>query len=227
MKYTILIVEDDSTLLSALQYNLEAEGYAATCAADAHEAREKLVQAEYALVVMDVNLPDGSGFDLCRELRSKSDTPVVFLTANDLEQDMLRAYELGADDYITKPFSLEIFLKKVAAMLKRAAIKPQEVYSDGCLFADFTKMDVRLNNEAVALTPLEFRILKTLIKNPGAVLTRQVLLEKLWDTEENFVDEHALTAGMSRLRGKIEQDGNKYIKTIYGMGYMWMGAGNE
>ncbi len=225
-KYNILIVEDDATLLSTLRYNLEAEGYTVACAANAAQAGQ-LNALAYHLIIIDVNLPDGNGFDLCRRFRAQGQTPVIFLTANDLEQDTLRAYALGADDYVTKPFSLNIFIKKIAALLHRTSPQAGDVYTDGFLHVDFSRMSARCGDTPVRLTPLEFRILQALVHNPGAVLTRQALLEKLWDAEGNFVDEHALTSGMSRLRGKIEQAGHTYIKTIYGMGYMWIGAGNE
>jgi len=225
--YNILIIEDDDTLASTLKYNLEQQGCLVSCAHNASQAKEKLFSLQYDLVILDVNLPDGHGFDLCKEFRSYSQTPIIFLTANDLEQDTLTGYELGADDYVTKPFSLHIFLKKIDALLRRTSPHLGDRYADGYLRIDFSRMEVSCGQNPVNLTPLEFRILKALASSPGTVLTRRVLLEKLWDAEENFVDEHALTAGMSRLRGKIERGGRTYIKTIYGMGYMWLGENND
>jgi len=222
-KYKILIVEDDKTLSSVLKYNLEVEGAKVDCAATAAKAGGLLASGKYDLAVMDVNLPDGNGFDLCGKFRKKSDAPVIFLTANDMEADMLRGYELGADDYVTKPFSLNVFLKKVRAFLKRLHKQTDNVYSDGFLEADLSKMDVRAGGESISLTPLEFRLLETFIENPGIVLTRSALMRKLWDMEGSYADEHALTSSMSRLRKKIEKTGHSYIKTIYGMGYMWKG----
>jgi DNA-binding response OmpR family regulator len=238
-KYEVLLVEDDVTLASALKYNLEAEGYAVSYAAGVSQAEESISGRIYDLIIMDVNLPDGNGFDLCKALReteapdkqrSESQrTPVIFLTANDLERDVLKGYELGADDYVTKPFSLRILMKKVEALLRRTSSHgSSEVYADGLLEVDFSGMTALCGGEAIGLTPLEFRILRALTANAGNVLTRETLLEKLWDAGGDFVDAHSLTAGMSRLRGKIETAaGRKYIKTIYGMGYMWLGEGRQ
>ena len=181
------------------------------------------------MIVLDVNLPDGNGFDFCREMKERnSDTAVIFLTANDMESDMLKGYELGADDYVTKPFPMSVFQKKVSVLLAR--IKKQsggDCYNDGNLYVNFSEMVATLNEKAISFTPLEYRLLKVLTKNPQIVLTRQVLLEKLWDIDGNFVDEHALTSAISRIRGKIEQPDKSYIKTVYGMGYMWIGGGNR
>ena len=138
---------------------------------------------------------------------------------------MLKGFELGADDYVTKPFPIRVFRKKVSALLGR--IQKQtggDCYTDGTLSVNFSELTATLAGEPVIFTPAEYRLLKVLVRNPQIVLTRQVLLEKLWDADENFVDEHALTVAISRIRGKIEVDGLQYIKTVYGMGYMWIGG---
>ena len=222
----ILVVEDDRLLNSTLCYNLTAAGYqvdAALTKADAIRETEKL---NYELIVLDVNLPDGNGFDFCREIKERRpDTAVIFLTANDMESDMLKGFELGADDYVTKPFPISVFRKKVSALLGR--IEKQtggDCYTDGTLSVNFSELTATLAGEPIIFTPMEYRLLKVLVRNPQIVLTRQVLLEKLWDADENFVDEHALTVAISRIRGKIEIDGLQYIKTVYGMGYMWIGG---
>lgn len=138
---------------------------------------------------------------------------------------MLKGYELGADDYVTKPFHMSVFQKKLAALLGRIAPKNGgDFFDDGTLFINFSEMTAALAGKPLAFTPLEFRLLKVLVKNPKVVLTRQVLLEKLWDIEGNFVEEHALTAAVSRVRNKIEAGGQQYIKTVYGMGYLWIGG---
>ena len=135
---------------------------------------------------------------------------------------------MGADDYVTKPFPMSVFQKKVSALLAR--IRQQsggDFYNDGNLFINFTEMTATLGGESISFTPMEYRLLKVLTKNPQIVLTRQVLLEKLWDIDGNFVDEHALTSTISRVRNKIENPDHSYIKTVYGMGYMWIGGGNK
>ena len=222
----LLVVEDDRLLNNTLCYNLSASGYIVDAALTKGAAAALCEEQDYELIILDVNLPDGSGFDLCEKIKERRpDTAVIFLTANDMESDMLKGFELGADDYVTKPFPISVFRKKVSALLAR--IQKQtggECYSDGTLSINFSELTAALMGEPVTFTPMEYRLLKVLVRNPQVVLTRQVLLEKLWDTDENFVDEHALTAAISRIRGKIETDGLQYIKTVYGMGYMWIGG---
>ena len=224
---TILLVEDDALLRETLAYNLRRAGYDTAAVPSAAAAREALSNAAYDLAVLDVNLPDGDGFRLCADIKAAdSAAPVMFLTANDLERDMLRGYELGAEDYVTKPFHISVFLKKAALLLARAGNDaPGDTYSDGHLSVDFAGVTAALGGRTLTLTPMEYRTLKVFTSNAGVVLTRQRLLERLWDADENFVDEHALTAHISRIRGKIEAAGRTYIKTVYGMGYMWMGGG--
>ncbi len=222
----LLVVEDDRLLNNTLCYNLSAAGYTVDAAMTKSAADDLCKAQDYDLIVLDVNLPDGNGFELCRKIKERRpDTAVIFLTANDMESDMLKGFELGADDYVTKPFPISVFRKKVSALLAR--IRKQtggDCYTDGTLSINFSELTATLAGKSVIFTPLEYRLLKVLVRNPKIVLTRQVLLEKLWDADENFVDEHNLTVAISRIRGKIETDGLQYIKTVYGMGYMWIGG---
>ena len=222
----ILVVEDDRLLNNTLCYNLNTMGYTVDAALSKQAATNDIEKQDYDLIVLDVNLPDGNGFDFCRKAKERHpDTAIVFLTANDMESDMLKGYELGADDYVTKPFHMSVFQKKLAALLGRIAKQSGgDCYDDGILSINFSEMTAAISGEAISFTPLEYRLLKVLTKNPKAVLTRQILLEKLWDIDGNFVDEHALTAAVSRVRNKIEAGGRQYIKTVYGMGYMWIGG---
>lgn len=220
----ILVVEDDVMLNSGLCYNLELDAYKAVPAHDAATALEKVKNQSFDLMILDVNLPDGDGYELCKKIRAARDVPVIFLTARDLEADVMKGFDLGADDYITKPFNINIFRKKVAAILKRSGEPAsQKLYLCGDLVIDFGKHTATIKDEAVIFTPTEYKILKIFTSNPGVLLTRQVLLEKLYDVYSNFVDEHALTVNINRLRNKIEIGGRKYIKTVYGMGYLWAG----
>ncbi len=225
----ILVVEDDRLLNHTLCYNLDAAGYTVDSALTKQGAKDFFAKQDYDLIVLDVNLPDGNGFDFCREAKKCCpDTAVIFLTANDMESDMLKGYELGAEDYVTKPFPMSVFQKKLAVVLGRLAKQSGgDCYEDGVLTINFPKMTASLSGKPLVFTPLEYRLLKVLTKNPQTVLTRQVLLEKLWDADGNFVDEHALTAAISRVRSKIETEGQQYIKTVYGMGYMWIGGGQK
>lgn len=222
----ILVVEDDKLLNSTLCYNLSMSGYDVDSALSKGAAMSFFTEEKYGLAVLDVNLPDGSGFDLCSEMKKKNpDTAVIFLTARDLESDQLRGFELGADDYVIKPFPISVFQKKVSALLSR--IQKQnaiDCYDDGNLFINFSEMSAALAGEDISFTAMEYRILKILTANMQIVLTRRILLEKLWDTDGNFVDEHALTCAISRIRAKIEAGSFQYIKTVYGMGYMWVGG---
>lgn len=220
----ILVVEDDVMLNSGLCYNLELDEYQAVPAHDAATALEKIQSGPFDLIILDVNLPDGDGFALCKKIRAVQDIPVMFLTARDLESDVMAGFDLGADDYVTKPFNINIFRKKVAAVLKRSK-KPeaQNFYECGDLVIDFDKLTASVKNEPVILTPTEYKIMKIFTSNPNILLTRQVLLEKLYDVDANFVDEHALTVNINRLRSKIETGNGKYIRTVYGMGYVWAG----
>ena len=223
----ILLVEDDALLNKTLTYNLISEGYDTESALNADTATEALARTEFDLVLLDINLPDGNGYDLCRLIKPESpDTLVIFLTANDQESDQIRGYKAGAVDYITKPFSIEALLRKIRAMFAMLEHRglTKDFYDDGRLFLDFSEQSAALNGKSLILSPMEYKMLYLFCKNPKQILTRQRLLERLWDAEENYVDEHTLTTFISRIRGKIEAEGDTYIKTIYGMGYQWMGG---
>lgn len=223
----ILIVEDDALLNKTLTYNLISDGYNVTSALNAKTAANLLSETEYDLVLLDINLPDGNGYNLCKLIKpGYPDTLVIFLTANDQESDQLRGYEVGAVDYITKPFSIGALQRKISAMFAMLEHhKPsKDIYDDGRLFLDFLEQTAKLNGVPLTLSPMEYKMLNLFRKNPKQVLTRRQLLEKLWDIDENFVDEHTLTTTVSRIRSKIEADGDTYIKTVYGMGYQWTGG---
>lgn len=218
--YTILIIEDDNALRIGLEFDLTAEGYSIVSAENGRAALERLDSADIAL--LDVNLPDIEGYKLCREIKNKKNIPVIFLTCRDLETDELNGFSSGADDYVTKPFSLPVLHKRITAVLKRIETSGY-VYSDDFLNIDFTKFTASVRGKNIVFTPTEYRLLKIFTGSRGAVLTRQMLLEKLWDNKENFVDEHTLTVNINRIRGKIEDSTHKYIKTVYGIGYVWNG----
>ena len=223
----ILIVEDDALLNKTLAYNLISDGWDVASALNAKTAANLLAGRSYDLVLLDINLPDGNGYDLCRLIKPEHpDTVVIFLTANDQECDQLRGYEAGAVDYITKPFSIGALQRKIRAMFAMLEHhKPtKDLYDDGRLFLDFSEQSATLNGKPLTLSPMEYKMLYLFCKNSRQVLTRQRLLERLWDVDEKFVDEHTLTTSISRIRGKIEAEGDTYIKTIYGIGYQWTGG---
>jgi len=222
----ILVVEDDTLLNKTLCYNMTLAGHTADMALSAVSAQGLCKEKEYDLIILDVNLPDGNGFDLCRVFKAQNENiAIIFLTANDMESDMIKGFELGADDYVTKPFPISVLQRKVTALFNRINKQTNgDFYDDGNLYIDFSGMSAMLAGNPIMFTPMEYRMLNVLVKNPRIVLTRQVLLEKLWDIDEKFVDEHALTVNISRIRSKIEKNGLQYIKTVYGMGYMWIGG---
>lgn len=219
--YKILIVEDDAIICDGIKIYLKNNGYSVDCAYSATEAKEAL-KSQYSLVILDINLPDGSGLDLCREIRQSGNTPVIFLTANDTDTDMVVGFWHGCDDYIAKPFSVEVLNQRIKAVLRRSRLAPEHetfLYQD--LSVDFDKMQVLLKDEPIKLSATEFRLLELLIKNKGQVLTRNVILGKIWDKNENFVDENTLNVHIRRLRQKIEADPKnpRYIITVFGIGY--------
>ena len=223
----ILVVEDDRLLNNTLCYNLDATGYVVDSALTKSAASDFLTKQDYDLIVLDVNLPDGNGFELCKLIKPQHpDTIVIFLTANDQESDQIRGYEVGAVDYITKPFVIGALQRKIKAMFAMLEHhKPaKDIYEDGSLFLDFSEQFASLNGKPLALSAMEYKMLNLFLKNPKQVLTRQQFLEKLWDVDEKYVDEHTLTTSISRIRSKIEADGDTYIKTVYGMGYQWTGG---
>lgn len=192
------------------------------------KTRQLLKNSELDLVLLDVNLPDGNGFDLCREIKTMyPELPVIFLTANDLEQNVLDGFDLGAEDYVTKPFNMKILLRRVEVALRRAqgqkAAKNHVQWSDGFLTLDFGSLTAQRNGETLSITPNEYKLLRILTENSGQILTRQILLERLWDNDGNFIDDHTLTVTMNRLRTKIEDFSHTYIQTVRGMGYIWKG----
>lgn len=224
----ILVVEDDLALSAGLCFELDASGYLTLAAYNYQKAQQFLKRDHFDLVILDVNLPDGNGFDLCCEAKTiMPELPVIFLTANDLEQDVLNGFDLGADDYITKPFNIQILKRRIEVALRRGAAiakNADDCYEDGFLHLDFQSLAAIRNGEKLAITPNEYKLLRLLIANAGNIVTRQLLLEKLWDYAGNYIDDHTLTVTMNRLRSKIEDADHSYIKTVRGMGYIWIGA---
>ena len=220
----ILVVEDDLALSAGLCFALDEAGHLTAAAYTCQKARQLLKTDRFDLVILDVNLPDGNGFDICRECKSSApERPVIFLTANDLERDELNGFDLGADDYITKPFSIQVLKRRVEAVLRRGTAG-SDCFDDGFLRLDFQALTAARNGERLSITPNEYKLLRLLTANAGAVMTRRLLLEKLWDSGGNFIDDHTLTVTMNRLRAKIEDAGHTYIQTVRGMGYVWTGA---
>lgn len=165
-------------------------------------------------------MPDGDGFHFCKWIKARNNVSILFLSARDLEEDILNGYEIGADDYVTKPFSMKILLKKISIILSRE-VKKTNIYDDGFLKIDFELGVVQIEEKSCSITPTEYRILKKLIDNKGQLLIYSVLLDSLWEEGIEFMDKHTLAVNINRLRKKIETDKHSYISNIYGMGYIW------
>ncbi len=223
-KKSILLLEDDSSLRSGLRFDLEAEGYEVFESERCSEALAIVNGNHIDLAILDVNLPDGDGFSIYSDIKKIKEIPVIFLTARGLIQDEIKGFEVGADDYITKPFSNILLRKRIQAVLKRSEFNENtQIYEDGYLMVDLNRFVAKIGQENVMFTPTEYKLLSILIMNHGTVVTRQMILDKLWDNQGNYVDEHALTVNINRIRSKIEDKEHMYIKTVYGLGYTWMG----
>ena len=171
------------------------------------------------LIILDINLPDGNGFDFLRKLRQNSDVPVIILTANDLETDEVMGLELGADDYITKPFSLMVLRARIDKVLKKINSSANNVYIDDTYSFDFNKMEFYVDSSSVELSKTEQKLLRLLIQNKGQTLTRDLLVDRIWTDGADYVDENALSVTVGRLRKKL--NAANYIQTVYGIGYSW------
>ncbi|WP_347491003.1 response regulator transcription factor [Desulfoscipio sp. XC116] len=222
----VLIVEDDRHLSRGLCLALKDQELEIVPCFDLQSAREQLACAVTELVLLDINLPDGSGLELLREIKTGSNPiPVILLTANDTEVDVVMGLEHGADDYITKPFSLAILRARVKAQLRRDMIRVSKPFVIDSYRFDFEHMEFFKADIAVELSKTEQKLLRLLVENQGVTVSRTVLLDRVWTNDADFVDENALSVTVKRLRDKL--DAARYIKTIYGLGYVWAVKRNE
>ena len=215
---SILIVEDDTALRSGLTAALKNAELTPYSAADCAEARRMLAGSRYDLILLDCNLPDGSGIGLCREITAAEDVPVIFLTVRDSELDEVSAFRAGACDYVKKPFSLTVLQERIAAALRKRS--PNLVYEDNRFRFDFTELIFSVDGQRVFLSAAEQKLLAVFCAHKGQILERQTLTERLWGTED-YIDENALSVTVKRLRDKLGAD---CIGTVYGLGYVWKGA---
>jgi DNA-binding response OmpR family regulator len=221
----ILLVDDEHSLQKLLTYPLRKEGYEVVSALDGREALDRLRDGTFDLVVLDVMLPKVDGFDVCRQIRAKSTVPIIMLTAKTEEIDKVLGLELGADDYITKPFSVREFRSRVKAVLRRAALmrtteQVEEPLEDRDLRIDFEKRHVEMRDEPVRLTYVEFEILAALARSPGRVFSRTMLLERVWG-DSAYRDPRTIDVHIRHLREKLERDAKhpELIFTVRGVGY--------
>ena len=222
-KYQILVVEDDKGLNQGIAMALRDETVAFLQAFTFQEAI-KIWEAERVdMVLLDINLPDGSGYELLKKIRKQSEIPVLMITANDMEVDEVMGFTLGADDYITKPFSLMVLRARVERMRKRSGeTKKQEIYRDEVYEFNFDKMLFLKEGEEVTLSKTEQKLLRVLTQHREQTLTREQLMDAIWSNDAEFVDENALSVAVNRLRRKLEsRQGDCPIQTVYGLGYVW------
>lgn len=216
----ILVVEDEEVIAAGLAYSLEQEGYEAAIAHTVKEACSCMEQDSFDLYLLDLTLPDGSGYDICKQVKSRFDVPVIFLTAFDDEINVVMGLELGADDYIYKPFRLKELLARVKTVLRRYH---REDASGTIVFKNLKVLTkeakVFLGQEEILLTAMEYRLLLVLLQNKGIVLSRNNLLENLWDVDGDFVNDNTLTVYIKRLRAKLNDTDETYIRTVRGRGY--------
>lgn len=222
----ILIVEDDMALSNGILFGLKDDECAFKQAFDFASAQDEIKSECFDLIILDVNLPDGSGLELLRQIRAESGVPVIILTANDLETDIVSGFELGADDYITKPFSLMILRARVGVQLRKGGVhqSAEALQCDDFTFA-FDKMEFYKGGKPVELSKTEQKLLRLLVENRGRTIPRSELVDRIWTDGAEYVDENALSVTVKRLRDKLEDKPSqpKYIKTVYGIGYSWAG----
>ena len=219
----ILLLEDDTTLGSGIRLALPSPSVQITLCRTLAQAQNAFGENSYDLLILDVNLPDGSGLELLEQVRKTSSVPVILLTSNDMEMDVVTGLESGADDYITKPFSLAILRARVNAQLRRGmSAKTSCIEIDGFQF-DFERMEFRKAGQIIELRKTEQKLLRILIENRGQTLSRATLVDRIWTDGAEYVDENALSVTVKRLRDKLEDTPSspRYLKTVYGIGYTW------
>ncbi|WP_010245686.1 response regulator transcription factor [Acetivibrio cellulolyticus] len=220
----ILIVEDDVALSNGIVLAMKKEGFEFIQCFDKKSAEKEFACQKFDLIILDINLPDGSGLDFCQIVRNSSDVPVIFLTANDMEIDVVTGFEIGANDYITKPFSLAILRARILAQLRKPTEKTKSgKYTVNGIYFDFDAMLFTKNGKEIELSKTEQKLLRILLENRGNILTRDTLIDRVWSDGADFVNENALSVTIRRLRNKLEDDPSQpvYIQTVYGMGYTW------
>ena len=219
----IFLLEDDNAIGIGLSYSLKNEGYSVTIAKTVKEALEIIRNKTFTLYILDLTLPDGSGYDVCTQIKKQGDLPVIFLTAYDDEVNVIMGLELGADDYITKPFRVKELLARIKTVLRRYNKDTADgMINIGNIRINTNEAKVYKDSKEVILTAMEYRLLLIFINNRGIVLSRQKLLEDIWDVAGDFVNDNTLTVYIKRLRDKIEEDpaSPNIIKTVRGLGYI-------
>ena len=220
----ILLVEDNDTIVMGLKYLLEKENFEVKTVKNLEETYKIAEKEKFNLYLLDINLPDGNGFDICSKLKEKEDVPIIFLTARDDEKDIVKALDMGADDYITKPFRNRELISRINNVLRRYG-KNDNNSKDNIIKINEIEINtdsakVMKNGEEIVFTSLEYKILVMLFSNPNVLITRQQILDKIWDIAGNFVNDNTLTVYIKRIREKLDDKDGKIIKTVRGLGYI-------
>lgn len=219
----IFLLEDDEAIGIGLKYSLENEGYSTTLAKSVSEALKIIFVTDFSLYILDLNLPDGSGYNVCKTIKSKGDFPVIFLTAYDDEVNVVMGLDIGADDYITKPFRVRELIARIKSVMRRCGKdRTEQIVKLGNVTVNLNEAKVSKDGEDIILTAMEYRLLLTFLNNRGKVLSRNKLLEEIWDVDGDFVNDNTLTVYIKRLRDKIERDPAcpQIIRTVRGLGYV-------
>ena len=221
----ILIIEDDEDLREGLAFSLQMDGYEIRCAGTKREGLERIRGESFDLVLLDCNLPDGSGFDLCTQIGAGETIPVFMLTARNTEMDEVKALELGVDDFMSKPFSLAVLKARIKKLLQRRSQTCRIVSGGICV--DKNACKVYKNETEIPCSKVEYQLLLYLMENRNQVVSKEQILEKVWDSQGKYVDDNTVSVNIRRLRGKIEDDPKnpKRICTVHGMGYVWKEGG--
>ena len=225
--YHIILVEDDEQIRKSLTELLTYKGYTVTAVEGVQKFYESIKKTTYDAYLLDVILPDGSGYDICENIRDKTEAPIIFITSSDDEESVVKGLDIGGDDYITKPFRMSELMSRISANLRRQAMldtRNSKLYTLGTLSINFNTLEVKKAGKDIQLSPTEFALLEILVYNRGLIVKRNIFFEKLWDRTGTFVEDNTLTVTISRLKNKLgRMDGSDeaYIDTIRGVGYRW------
>lgn len=215
---TVLLLEDDENLNRGICLKLEKEGYRVLSASKISQAKKVFETEQVDLVICDITLPDGSGLDFGKMVRQNSEAILIFLTAMDQEIDIVNGYDTGADDYITKPFSVNILTSKVNAFMRRVQTQSQGILTSGDVEVSTTDWWVKKSGEQISLSKTELQLLTYLMENAGRVLSKDKILDQVWGLDGQFVDDNTVTVNISRLKNKL---GTDYVANVRGLGYLW------
>ena len=219
----ILLVEDNETIVLGLRYSLQQERFEVIIANNVEQATQKVESTKIDLIILDVSLPDGNGFELCKDIKQKFDVPIIFLTAKDEEDDIISGLDLGADDYITKPFRVRELISRINTVIRRynkaETVNDTNIIKINNIFINIESAKVFKAEQEIIFTSLEYKILLLLFSNQNKLITREMILDKIWDIDGNFVNDNTLTVYIKRIREKLNDNEGKIIKTVRGMGY--------